>query len=131
MTSALFTNILVGSDGSDSAAQAIERAAVLAEASAGKLEILGVVEKAGDKAKLEEKLAAAAAALTERGLTAGSRVNVGDPVETILETATELGVDLIVLGNKGMTGARRFILGSIPDKVSHRATQSVMIARTV
>ncbi|MDO9355330.1 MAG: universal stress protein [Solirubrobacteraceae bacterium] len=131
MTAALFTNILVGSDGSDSAAQAVERAAVLTEASGGKLEILGAVEKASDQAKLSEKLAASASELTERGLTVSSRVTVGDAVEVILETANELDVDLIVLGNKGMTGARRFILGSIPDKVSHRATQSVMIARTV
>lgn len=131
MTTTLFSTILVGSDGSDSAAQAIARAAILTEVGGGTLDIVGVVEKKGDQAKLEAKLEAAAEELRARGLTARARVGVGDPVEVILEISTELGSDLIVLGNKGMTGARRFILGSIPDKVSHRATCSVMIARTV
>lgn len=130
MSSALFTKILVGSDGSDSAAQAIARAAVLAEAAGGTLDIVGAVTNAGDRAALEAKLTAAAEELQAKGLTAQARVGVGDPVEVLLEISTELGSDLIVLGNKGMTGAKRFILGSVPDKVSHRATCSVMIART-
>jgi nucleotide-binding universal stress UspA family protein len=131
MTSALFSTILVGSDGSDSAAQAIARAAILTEASGGTLEIVGAVTSEGDRSKLEGTLATAAEELAGRGLKASSRVGVGDPVEVILEAQTAIGADLIVLGNKGMTGARRFILGSVPDKVSHRATCSVMIARTV
>lgn len=130
MTSPLFTKILVGSDGSDSAAQAIARAAVLAQAGSATLEIVGAVGSASDQAELEAKLVASAESLVADGLTAHSRVAVGDPVEVILDVATEIGADLIVLGNKGMTGARRFILGSVPDKVSHRATVSVMIART-
>ena len=38
--------------------------------------------------------------------------------------------DLIVVGNKGMTGAKRFLLGSVPNKVSHHAPCSVLIIRT-
>ncbi len=38
--------------------------------------------------------------------------------------------DLLVVGNKGMTGAKRFLLGSVPNKVSHHAPCSVMIIRT-
>jgi nucleotide-binding universal stress UspA family protein len=131
MTSSLFTTILVGSDGSDSAAQAIARAAILTEASGGTLEIVGAVANESDRAALEATLTSAAEALIARGLSASVRVGTGDAVEVILEAATAIGADLIVLGNKGMTGARRFILGSVPDKVSHRATCSVMIARTV
>ena len=44
--------------------------------------------------------------------------------------AEEEGADLIVVGNKGMTGAKRFLLGSVPNKVSHHAPCSVMIIRT-
>jgi nucleotide-binding universal stress UspA family protein len=40
------------------------------------------------------------------------------------------GADLIVVGNKGMTGARRFLLGNVPNKVSHHAPCSVLIVRT-
>ena len=42
----------------------------------------------------------------------------GDPADAILDVAEEQGADLIVVGNKGMTGAKRFLLGSVPNKVS-------------
>jgi nucleotide-binding universal stress UspA family protein len=54
----------------------------------------------------------------------------GDPADAILDVAEEKGADLIVVGNKGMTGARRFLLGSVPNKVSHHAPCNVMIVRT-
>ena len=40
----------------------------------------------------------------------------GDPADAILDVAEEQGADLIVVGNKGMTGAKRFLLGSGPDQ---------------
>jgi nucleotide-binding universal stress UspA family protein len=65
---------------------------------------------------------------------AGVSVNVyprqGDPADAILDVAEEREADLIVVGNKGMTGAKRFLLGSVPNKVSHHAPCSVMIIRT-
>jgi nucleotide-binding universal stress UspA family protein len=54
----------------------------------------------------------------------------GDPADAILDVAEERGSDLIVVGNKGMTGAKRFLLGSVPNKVSHHAPCSVLIVRT-
>ena len=54
----------------------------------------------------------------------------GDPADAILDVAEEQNADLIVVGNKGMTGAKRFLLGSVPNKVSHHAPCSVMIIRT-
>jgi hypothetical protein len=45
--------------------------------------------------------------------------------------ADEQAADLIVVGNTGMRGAQRFLLGSVPGKISHHATCSVMIIRTV
>ena len=54
----------------------------------------------------------------------------GDPADAILDVAEERDADLIVVGNKGMTGARRFLLGSVPNKVSHHAPCSVLIVRT-
>ncbi len=51
-------------------------------------------------------------------------------IDKILEVAEQEGVDLIIVGNKGMTGAKRFLLGSVPNKVSHHAPCSVMIIRT-
>ena len=50
--------------------------------------------------------------------------------DAILNVAEETNADLIVVGNKGMTGARRFLLGSVPNNVSHHAPCSVIIVRT-
>ena len=54
----------------------------------------------------------------------------GDAADAIIDVAEEQGCDLIVVGNKGMTGAKRFLLGSVPNKVSHHAPCSVLIIRT-
>ena len=54
----------------------------------------------------------------------------GDAADAILDVAEEQNADLIVVGNKGMTGAKRFLLGSVPNKVSHHAPCSVLIIRT-
>ena len=55
---------------------------------------------------------------------------VGDAADAIVDVAEEQSCDLIVVGNKGMTGAKRFLLGSVPNKVSHHAPCSVLIVRT-
>ncbi len=54
----------------------------------------------------------------------------GDAADAIIDVAEEQGCDLIVVGNKGMTGAKRFLLGSVPNKISHHAPCSVLIVRT-
>jgi nucleotide-binding universal stress UspA family protein len=54
----------------------------------------------------------------------------GDAADAILDVAEEQRTDLIVVGNRGMTGAKRFLLGSVPNKVSHHAPCSVLIVRT-
>jgi nucleotide-binding universal stress UspA family protein len=54
----------------------------------------------------------------------------GDAADAILDVAEEHGCDLIVVGHRGMTGAKRFLLGSVPNKISHHAPCSVLIIRT-
>ncbi len=54
----------------------------------------------------------------------------GDPADAILDVAEEQEADLIIVGNRGMAGAERFLLGSVPNKVSHHAPCSVLIIRT-
>jgi nucleotide-binding universal stress UspA family protein len=54
----------------------------------------------------------------------------GDAADAIIDVAEEQRTDLIVVGNRGMTGAKRFLLGSVPNKVSHHAPCSVLIVRT-
>jgi nucleotide-binding universal stress UspA family protein/nitrite reductase/ring-hydroxylating ferredoxin subunit len=55
----------------------------------------------------------------------------GDPGERILDTAREVDADLIVVGNKGLSGARGFLLGSVPEKVIEQADRDVLLCRTI
>ena len=75
-------------------------------------------------------LEAARARADGAGVTVHTFARQGDPADAILDVAEETGADLIIIGNKGMTGAKRFLLGSVPNKVSHHAPCSVLIIRT-
>jgi nucleotide-binding universal stress UspA family protein len=48
----------------------------------------------------------------------------------LIETAERVGADLLVIGNKGMSGVRRFVLGSVPNKISHHCPCSLLIVHT-
>jgi nucleotide-binding universal stress UspA family protein len=48
----------------------------------------------------------------------------------LISTAEEVGADLIVVGNRGMGGVARFLLGSVPNRVAHHAPCAVLIAHT-
>ena len=72
----------------------------------------------------------AAEAARAAGVRGPTFARQGDPADAILDVAEEQGSDLIIVGNKGMTGAKRFLLGSVPNKVSHHAPCSVLIIRT-
>jgi nucleotide-binding universal stress UspA family protein len=67
--------------------------------------------------------------LRRKGLTVETHTPVGDPADSLCEVADAVDADLIVVGNKRMQGAAR-LLGSVPNRVAHKAHCSVMIART-
>jgi nucleotide-binding universal stress UspA family protein len=79
---------------------------------------------------VDATLREAAAESQAAGVATETYARQGDPADAILDVAEERGADLIVVGNKGMTGAKRFLLGSVPNKVSHHAPCSVLIIRT-
>ena len=74
----------------------------------------------GPDFKVDAVLAGTISNLRAEGIEIGGHAPKGDPADAIVEVAVREGADLIVLGDKGMQGARR-VLGSIPNKVSHRA----------
>ena len=80
---------------------------------------------------VEATLREAAAEVEAAGVAVTTYAREGDPADAILDVAEERGADLVVVGNKGMTGAKRFLLGSVPNKVSHHAPCSVLIIRTL
>ena len=87
-------------------------------------------EELGVPSLRDATLEAAAALAREASVPVELYARQGDPADAILDVAEEQGADLIVVGNKGMTGAKRFLLGSVPNKISHHAPCSVLIIRT-
>jgi nucleotide-binding universal stress UspA family protein len=78
----------------------------------------------------ESCLAKAAARVRAEGLEVETYALQGGAAGALVEVAQTSRARMIVVGNKGMTGSRRFLLGSVPDKLSHHAPCSVMIVRT-
>jgi len=146
----MFRSIVVGTDGSDTATQAVRQAIELARSVGARIDLVSAYEPVSDARLREESLhvpedlqwminpredvratlEAAAAEIRAAGVEVEVFALQGDPADAILDVAEERGSDLIVVGNKGMTGARRFLLGSVPNKVSHHAPCSVLIIRT-
>ena len=123
----MIRRILVATDGSETAAQAVDRAVDVARTTGATLTLLS----AGEEAVAAGVVAAEAARLATAGVVADTLVVAGDPAAAIVGTAREQGFDLVVVGNKGMTGPRRhFTLGSVPNKVSHSLSCSLLIVRT-
>jgi nucleotide-binding universal stress UspA family protein len=118
--------VLVGTDGSPTAAHAVDRAVEVAAAFGAGLTILmaGPSDGAGDVVGAE------AARHSDARITIDTRVDGRDPATALLDIAAEGDYDLVVVGNRGMTGAGRSFLGSIPNKVSHHASRSLLIVRT-
>jgi nucleotide-binding universal stress UspA family protein len=146
----MFGRIVVGSDGSETAAKAVGEAVELAKAVGAQLDIVSAYEpvpesrlreeaegipadvswSVGPREEVDATLAAAGAIADAAGVAFTPHPRQGDPADAILDVAEEQHADLIVVGNKGMTGAKRFLLGSVPNKVSHHAPCSVLIVRT-
>ena len=140
----MYKRIVVGTDGSDTAAEAVRQAAELAGAFGAELVIVhgskAVIVShglmAGVTPDVEGMREAGEEILREAAEGAGTDVKVrtayreGDPAEAIIEQAEEEGADLIVVGNRGMRGAKRFVLGSVPNHISHHAPCNVLIVHT-
>ena len=146
----MFTRIVVGTDGSDTAEEAVSQAIDLAKLTGATLSIVsafapvpkrriqGEVEGAppdianqiGPREDVNLVLDAAAAKARAAGVEVRTHPIEDDAADAILNVAEEIKADLIVVGNKGMTGARRYFLGSVPNNVSHHAPCSVIIVRT-
>src|SRR3954451_8928377 len=146
----MFGRIVVGTDGSETAAEAVRQATELAKATGSQLEggsayepvsqerlreelgdVPGAVAFAvGPREDVNVVLEASAGPARDAGVDVNIHAREGDPADAILDVAEEVNAGLVVVGNKGMTGAKRFLLGSVPNKVSHHAPCSVLIIRT-
>ena len=143
----MFRRIVVGTDGSETANEAVRQATELAQAVDGTLYVVSAFEPVGNQRLREERqqvpedmswmvneredvnatLKQAEEQIKEAGVEVQTFARQGDPADAILDVAEEQDADLIIVGNKGMTGAKRFLLGSVPNRVSHHAPCSVLI----
>lgn len=141
-------SIVVGTDGSDTAAQAVAEATRLAKALEAPVHLVSAFEPlrgarvhgAPEGAAkvwqplpddlVEGVLSQAAAAVRHAGVDVTTHAVRDDPVDALLDIAKKVDASLIVVGSKGMHGARRLTLGNVPNKVSHRAHCNVLIVAT-
>ncbi|MDQ3932594.1 MAG: universal stress protein, partial [Actinomycetota bacterium] len=120
-----YSTILVGTDGSSTASKAVRRGFELAEAVGASVALMFVGDELDGRIALDEARKGQPGTVDVRTL-----VTRGDPADKLCEVARSNALDLIVVGNKGMTGMRRF-LTPVPTKVAHTAYTDVLIVRTV
>jgi nucleotide-binding universal stress UspA family protein len=143
----MYESIVVGTDGSDTAKRAVDEATRLAEAMGSTIHLVSAYEplrgarivgapegaakvwEVRPDAQVDAIIAEAASAIRMRDVKVESHAVTADPAEALLEVAEEANADLIVVGNRGMHGMTR-VLGSVPNKVSHRARCNVLIVST-
>ena len=143
----MFKSIVVGTNGTETADKAVTRAVELAKLTGATLHVVSAYEPApahvgGSRPPAEAaewaisphfKVDAVLERATDIAKGGGVEIELhgpkGDAASAIVGVAEETNADLIVLGSKGMQGARR-VLGSVPNKVSHRAPCDVLIVQT-
>lgn len=138
-------SIVVGTDGSQQAERALEEAIAIAARDGAQLHIVTAFP---DPALIRERITSGATAAPvnlsqvadsvlnrasahakEKGVNAETHASEADPAEAILQLASDVNADLIVVGSRGLSGIKRFLMGSVSSKVSEHASCSVMIVR--
>ena len=139
----MFRTIVVGSDDSATARQAVVVAADMARMSGGSLVIVTAFDPKSVRVQdlppelqlsttvhpADVLLRSLAEIGRERGVAVSLEAVAGSPADGVVRVAEQVGADLIVVGNKGMKGSRR-VLGSVPNTIAHAAPCSVLIVDT-
>ena len=141
----MLSTVAVGTDGSQTAGEAVRMAADLASRFDAKLVLLSAFQGsagaaapstgssqeiewvANSSARVREILARTENELKAKGLDCATLVDEGDAAEVLVDLAAECGADLLVIGNKGM---HRRVLASVPNTVTHKAPCSVLVVKT-
>ena len=147
----MYQSIVVGTDGSETAQHAVNTAAELARLSGARLTVVTAYRSvravallaAGGSAAIdfhdaeeqqrmeaEELLTHAVMRMDATDVRVSTQARTGDAAEALIATAEEVGADLLVVGNRGMGGVARFLLGSVPNRVAHHSPCAVLIAHT-
>src|SRR3954454_18688421 len=132
----MFGSIVVGTAGSETAGEAVRQATELAKAVGAKVNLVSAFQPVGNQRLRQERqevpddaqwmvnqredvdatLKQAAENAQEAGGETETFARQGDPPDAILDVPEEQTADMIIVGNKRMSGAPRFLLGSVPNK---------------
>jgi nucleotide-binding universal stress UspA family protein len=136
----VISTVAVGTDGSETASEAVKQAAEFARRFDAKLVLLSAFKGGppppdADEAnwayspasQVREILARTEAEMNEQGLECTTAVDEGDAADVLVRLAGECDADMLVIGNRGM---QRRILGSVPNSVTHKADCSVLVVKT-
>ncbi len=136
----MISTVAVGTDGSETASEAVKQAAEFARRFDAKLVLLSAFKDGppppdadeaqwaySPAAQLREILSRTEAEMKDRGIECTTLVEEGDPAEVLVRLAADCGADVLVIGNKGM---QRRVLGSVPKSVAHNADCSVFVVKT-
>ncbi len=132
--------VLVATDRSETADRAVRWAADLAASREAELQVLQVIVPLANGESTprdsEQAVREASAALAQfvaevGGPRARPRVIVAaDPTQAILDAIDQEGIDVVVVGNVGMSGRKRFLLANLPNRISHNARCTTVIVNT-
>lgn len=121
-----YSRVLAGSDGSDRAGAAVARAVDVAATLGASLTVLGV----GRPDTLQETLEGQVGKHADQGVDIEVRIESGHAAQILIDVAQRDGYDLLVVGDKGMRGIERLMLGSVPNQLSHHLPCSLLIVKT-
>jgi nucleotide-binding universal stress UspA family protein len=143
----MYSKIVVGTDGSDTASGAVSQAIELAKICGADVHLVTGYKTASAMSTMAPETAAyrpsdvevrrtaetvlerAASQVRNAGLKVETHAVPGNGAEAVIQVAEGQSADLIVVGSRGMTGARR-LLGSVPNNVAHHAPCAVLIVQT-
>jgi nucleotide-binding universal stress UspA family protein len=139
--------IVVGTDGSKRATVAVEEALSLAKPFGATVHVVMAVDPSAaagfadsrtaqfETSERVSQVAKCQKSVTERAAKHDvpmqfHKIGKSDPADGILEIAQQVDADLVVVGNRGMSGVKRFVLGSVPNKISHQCACNLLIVNT-
>jgi nucleotide-binding universal stress UspA family protein/nitrite reductase/ring-hydroxylating ferredoxin subunit len=121
-----YARIVIASDGSATADRAARKGFDLARELLASVTLVFIGHPATGKLVMDDTVE-----VYGRGIETEVRLLQGDPAELILRSAAEVDADLVVIGNKGLQGAKGMFLGSVPESVIEGADRDVLVCRTV
>ena len=150
MTASSYSSVLVGTDGSETSFRAVDRAALIARDADATLWLLTAYRpmsqrevqdaraalgddsyKVAGSTPAEDVLRDAAERAKALGVTKVETLAVeGDPVDALVHAVQDRGIDLLVVGNRGLNSLAGRLLGSVPANITHKASCDVLIVHT-